>query len=358
MDADERSLREQELKQSQRASRITALIAVASFVVSAAAVVTSVVYSSRELHNSQAQFKQSAAESTAQFAANSRQADYNTIIDGLSSSAAAVQDNSMWLLREYVENRSNYPSHADQITGVRDALQTLSVFIQDNSDSSKRHGLVYYENPQPVILSRAMDQIKALDGNSDLGSHDVDVSRGNLHGISLPYFAPKGSFSAIAADFRLASLTNLDLTADKDNLTDSFLTCADLTDANFGQANLTGTDLTGANLSGADLSHVAKQHGANSSTLTAAQLEGATISKTTRLPEGIDISPRKGWGTGSDQCKTMVDAMTGMNGGQGYVSRQPCPATLASAESLRLNPPFTGSPQDLVDACRLRHGSS
>src|SRR4051812_7618952 len=130
MDPEERALRTADLAAQRKSSRATTLIAIASFLVSAAAVATSVIYSSRNLRQSTAQFQKNLKQSTAQFRANSRNANYSVIVEGLSSSAAAVQTNSMWLLREFVENSSNYPGKTDQQNGARDAIQTLDAFIE------------------------------------------------------------------------------------------------------------------------------------------------------------------------------------------------------------------------------------
>jgi hypothetical protein len=170
--------------------------------VSAITVAASVFFSIRTLNQSTSQFRQNLRQSAAESRQSSRDTQYNTIIMGLGSDAAAVQDSSMWSLREFVNNPSNYPNKSAQQQSARDAIQTLSAFIEDNGFVKDHTGLTYYESPQPIILSKAMVQLKALDGNATLGSHDADVSRGNFHGMSLPYFAPKGSFFAVNADFR------------------------------------------------------------------------------------------------------------------------------------------------------------
>ena len=118
----------------------------------------------------------------------------------------------MWLLREFVEDPKNYRNSRAEQDGARDAIQTLGAFVEDNSSVKGHYALTYFEAPQPIIISRAMFQLRELASNQTLGSHDVDISRGNLHGISLPSFSPRGSFLAVAADFRRANLTGLDLT--------------------------------------------------------------------------------------------------------------------------------------------------
>jgi uncharacterized protein YjbI with pentapeptide repeats len=350
VDADELAMRERELAAQRRATTWTTIVASMSFFVSAITVAASVFFSIRTLNQSTSQFRQNLQESAAESRQSSRDTQYNTIVTGLSSDAAAVQDNSMWLLREFVDDPSNYSGKSAQQQGARDTIQTLSAFIEDNSFTKDHSGLSYYESPQPIILSKAMVQLKALDGDATLGSHDADVSRGNFHGISLPYFAPKGSFLAVNTDFRRAILHHLNLSAQPADLAGSFFTCANLKDANFGAANLTNADLTGADLSGADLSKVQKQ------TLTAAQLHGVTISPTTKLPPqvSIDVTGSPQWGADSRKCAQLVDRMTGMEGGQGYSSAHPCPTNPQAAARLHTDPPFDGTLTDLVTACKMR----
>ncbi len=253
LDPDERAPREGELGAQRRAITATTVVAILSFLVSAATVAASVFFSIRTLNQSTRQFRQSLEQSAAESRQSSRDTQYNTIVTGLSSPAAAVQDNSMWLLREFVQDKSNYPSRATQQRGARDAIQTLGAFIEDNSSITGHSGLSYYESPQPIILSKAMVQLKTLDSDTTLGSHDADVSRGNFHGISLPYFTPHGSFLAVNTDFRRANLRGLDLRAQPAELAEGFFTCANLSNAKFGGADLAGADLTGADLSGARL---------------------------------------------------------------------------------------------------------
>lgn len=348
VDLEERILREREIASQQKSTRSSTRIAIASFLVSAAAVAASVFFSSRTLNESASEFRYNVTQSTKQFQQSSREAHYSVIVSGLSSSAAAVQNNSMWLLREFVEDSSNYANDkVAQQAGARDAIQTLSAFIEDNSVVRGKTGLSYYESPQPIILSRAMNHLKAIDSNTTLGSHDADVSLGNFHGLSLPGFVPNGSFLAEATDFRRANLHGLDLRAQPADFSDAFLTCANLEDSRFGKAELFGADLTGANLAGADLSQVKD--------LTSEQLHGVTISTKTRLPSTVTVDGRQPWGAGSLKCAHLVDRMTGMHGGQGYTSSHPCPSDTAAAESLHTDPPFDGRVQDLVTACTMRN---
>jgi hypothetical protein len=51
----------------------------------------------------------------------------------------------------------------------------------------------------------------------------------------------------------------------------------------------------------------------------------------------------------------MVDHMTGMRGGQGYVDLLPCPRTTSQIGQVAdQEPTFEGSTDDLLLACKLR----
>ncbi len=141
-----------------------------------------------------------------EFQASSRDSHYSDIVNGLGSPAAAVQTNSMRLLTEFVQDRSNYGSTSAQETGAVDAIQTLMAFIEDKSTTRGFVGLHDYNSPQPIVLSRAATQLVRLESNSDLGAHTADLSRANLHGISLAGLAPTGNLIAEATDFRRATL--------------------------------------------------------------------------------------------------------------------------------------------------------
>lgn len=338
MDDDERELRQLEHRQNVRAMNRSNLIAALAFVVSAAAVVASVWTSTDQ-----------ARTSTDEFERTTRATLYNDIVGGLASPAAAVQQNAMRLLVAYVQDPANYDHDTDrQQTGARDAIQTLTAFIEDKSSVPGAGGLTDYNQPQPIILSRALDQVKILASDPLLGSHDTDVSRGNFHGISLPGFAPRGSFLAVSADFRSANLSHLDLRAQPAALQLGFYTCASLVSAKFGTANLTAADLSGADLRGADLSHVTG--------LTSGQLRGVTVGPRTRLPAGVRVDPTRAWARDSSRCNDLVAAMTGMHGGQGYYSSDPCPGELAAARRTTFRPTFGGNLAQLVQACALRAG--
>jgi hypothetical protein len=311
MDANDRAfrmeemrLRHEELARQQRSSRMNIAIAMLTVIFSAAAVTSGIFFTTRQARSNDAQFKR-----------NVRDTVYNNIVTGLGSSAAAVQVNSMRLLVQYVTDRSNYDDGKRQQEGIVNAIQTLDAFIEDKSLETS-NGLTNYESPQPIVLSRAMTQLKILDGDASLGSHSADVSRANLHGISLPYFAPQGAFLAVATDFRLATLHHLDLRKRQASLQGSFFTCSVLNSAHFGNANVDGADFSGADLRAADLAGVTG--------LTSEQLHGATTDAGTKLPAGAMVSGTS-WVPGSRKCADVVDEMTGMLAGQGYFSRVPCP---------------------------------
>lgn len=151
MDAEERELRLQEFEAQRRTNRFNTRMGFLSLLVSLTAVVGTIVFSTLQLHASSHQFRDGA-----------RDTHYNEIVTGLGSSAAAVQTNSMRLLTDFVEQRSNYPSVTAQRQGALDAMQTLAAFIEDQSTARGFSGLSNYTSPQPIVLSRAMDQLKRL----------------------------------------------------------------------------------------------------------------------------------------------------------------------------------------------------
>jgi uncharacterized protein YjbI with pentapeptide repeats len=338
-------------KGSDSASRRHVVEVWGPLTVSLLALLVSVYFTLHQLGESQDEFEHS-----------SRDTHYNAIITGLGSPAAAVQTSSMRQLTEYVEDLSNYDgSRHDRSAGAFDAIQTLDAFIEDESTTVGFRGLHDYQSPEPIVLSRAATQLKELESNADLGKHIADISRANLHGIYLPSVVPTGNLIAEAADFRRATLSNLDLTQGltdrQPDLTFAFFTCASLTSAHLGTANLAWADLTGADLRGADLSDVQG--------LTAAQVHGVTVGPFTKFPPPLDDTLRRirahpdlQWGIGSAQCNTLVNHMTGMQAGWGYLDTHPCPTSRHEAARLAFSPPFDGSRLDLVVACRLRAGRS
>jgi len=287
-----------------------------------------------------------------QFDASLRTNEYNGIVAGLASDAIAVQDSSMRRLVDYVQNEDNYDSEDLQEQGYRNAMQTLTVFIVDESTRSPGTGLSSYQDPQPIIVPRAMSHLRVLTQDK-LGAATIDFAGADLHGASLPGFAPLAHVWAPGADFRRASLDGLNLEADgsPSTLKSAFFTCSSLVSAKFGNAALDGADLTGADLRNADLSQVTG--------LTREQLNGAWIGPATRLPLGLPEKPQVGWrGTDPDRCYDMVNDMTGMRGSQGYYSKLPCPTSEAAAKSMHLKPAWRLPLSDLVGACRLRAGMS
>lgn len=350
MESDERDFKERdfewrgrEFKQRDRHNaehktlvRWTAFLSTLTIVISLAALSATIIYQERQSRTSTEQFQESL-----------RRDEYGQIVAGLSSSSAAVQDSSMRRLVAYVQRRDNYSNDAAQQEGVENAIQTLAAFIADESVSREQTGLSLYQNPQPIIVPRAMQRLKQL-ASSELGTVVVDVSRADLHGAYLPEFRPSAHILATGADFRRANLSSLNLEADRSpsSLNSAFFTCANLSNARLGAANLAGTDLTGADLSGADLSRVTG--------LEYSQMHGVTISESTRLPSSVSIRPRRGW-IDSDRCYTLVNSMTGMRGAQGYFSSLPCPPKLKEARKMEIEPPWEGGLTDLISACRLRN---
>lgn len=340
MDPDERDfkerdlkMREEELFRARRSARINAWIALAAVVFSATAVLYGIKSTSDQARSNDKQFRKNVRDTT-----------YNNIITGLGSSSGAVQVNSMRLLSQYIREPSNYDNRTRQNEGVVNAIQTLVAFIEDkSSDTSK--GLTNYESPQPIVLSRAMNQLKLLVSDSSLGSHETDISRANLHGISLATLAPQGPFTAIATDFRRANLKSLDLTKGPANLNSAFFTCANLAGTQFGEANVEATDFSGADLSDADLRRVKN--------LRSEQLHGVKVSNGTRFPKGISVQGDHPWLT-EHKCSDIVDQMTGMISAQGYVDRVPCPLDEQAWTTGVVRERFTGDMKDLVAVCTAR----
>ena len=333
----EREFNQREIhhKQSIRENRIAAGVSLLAVLISAYAIVNT-------LNNNEKQL----SLSTVQYETSSRDEHYNQIISGLDSSASAVQANSMRLLTDFVEQRENYASEQEQEQGITNAVQILTAFIEDNSTVPGRPGLQQYQSPVPIILSRAMARLEALIEEKKLGTNRADISRANLHGISLPGFKPHGPLLAVATDFRRAALTDLDVRAAGADFTAAFFTCADLTGAKLGRASVTNADFTGAILSGADLSQVQG--------LESEQLRGAAV-EDAQLPDGVH--PPTSWGDRrSERCYYMVNDMTGLRGGQGYSDVLPCPTTRTAARKIEFDPDFAGDLSNLAQACRMRYG--
>ncbi|NMO55170.1 pentapeptide repeat-containing protein [Actinoplanes sp. TBRC 11911] len=251
----------------------------------------------------------------------------------------------MQLLTKFVQDRSNYDGDtAKQQDGAGDALQVLTAFIQDLSTPTSR-GLPDYLSPQPVVVSRAMNQVKKLDSDAMLGVHSTDISRANLHGISLPYFRPNGAFLGVAVDFRRANLRGLALRADENTLRRAFFTCASLNSANLGDADLQYADLTGADLRGANLSRTRN--------LRSGQLTGVMVDGRTKLPAGVSATT-KPWGYTTPVCVATVNRMTGMIAGQGYDPALMCPRDQKTWKTAAVRTRFIGVLDDLIAVCGLR----
>lgn len=334
--AEEKALRHEELAQQQRLSLSATVVSAVSILVAAAGVIASILVAS---HNSREQQRQQARSERI----SSQQFEYNEIVTGLASRAAAVQTNSMRGLTEYVDDESNFESRRAQRVGVQDAIATLITFIEDESDVDGSSTLSNYQAPQPVVVSRAIQSLKALVNDRSLGRNAADVSRGNFHGVALSGLAPQGRFLAVGADFRRADLEDLTVRPGA-SFRFSFLTCARLNDARFKTADLTGADLTGADLTGADLSHVTG--------LTSQQIHGSILSGT-KLPDGVSRDVATAWGVSSTRCVRIANHMTGMRAGQGFGSWH-CPHTAAQARRYKdgISPEMEVA--DLMKVCRIR----
>ena len=127
---------------------------------------------------------------------------YSDIVSGMASSSVGVQVSSIRSLVQHVRNPSNFDDNATlQQQAASDAAQTLTAFIEDESTVPDHEGLTDFRDPQPVVVSRALDQLVELTGlrrgseDSDevrFPGADVDVSRGNFHGVYAPDFVPQG----------------------------------------------------------------------------------------------------------------------------------------------------------------------
>ena len=291
-------------------------------------------------------------EQGGQFETTVRANEYSGIVSGLASDAVAVQDSSMARLLSHVQDADNFEPEEEQVVAYRTAMKTLTAFIVDESNRSGKPGLGDYQDPQPIIVPRAVGHLETLAEN-EMGTVTVDIARADLHGASLADFAPRAHVYAPAVDLRRANLTGLNLEADgsPSTLKSAFLTCTSLVHAKLGSAALDGADLTGADLRDADLSAVTG--------LTKEQLHGAYIGPKTQLPDDLEIGLQVGWlETDPDRCYNMVNAMTGMRGSQGYYSELPCPESMAAAELMDIDPPWQGPLAELVEACQLRAGES
>ena len=323
-----------EIRYTRRSFWVALFSIIISAAASAAAVLASVHIANR-----------ASRSNTQQFQLSSRMTYYKNIVDGLGSHSEAVEAGSMRLLTEYIESPGNYANLTDERTGATDGIQTLAAFIEDQSVAESK-GLPDFLSPEPIVVPRAMLQIKRLTQDPRLGASATDVSGANLHGISLPGFHPNGRVFAVTTDFRRATLTGFNLTAYPASLQSAFFTCANLTDAAFGKADVQFADFSGADLTGADLSEV--QH------LTSEQLVGAAVDKATRLPKDVTLATQT-WRSVPHMCRRIVNNMTGMLAGQGYDEELPCPT---STEPWPADFPelqrFAGNRSQLAKVCDAR----
>jgi uncharacterized protein YjbI with pentapeptide repeats len=302
----EMALRLAELRLTRKHNRSTVVTALVVALVSNVVVVTVAL---RTLNTTAEQFELSSVAS-----------EYNDIIQGLSSSAGAVEINSIRRLQTFIEEDDNFADSDRQQAEAANAIQTLIAYIKEMG-SFTNDGLAEYRSPHPPVVLPAISALRNLLSNPDLGDHSVDLGRVDMHGVvNLRGFHPFGDESFLpSVDLRGAILENMDLRDVKEfsTLHRSFLTCADLRMAKLGDTNMAYVDLSGANLTDADLSGVRN--------LTPEQLTGVTTSDITRLPDGVTVPAGTPWGFGSDECQAHMNDMTGIRPGAGYDPDVPCP---------------------------------
>ena len=240
------------------------------------------------------------------------QANYDTMVNSLSSPSEAVQVLSVRRLVQFVLDSSNYRAgNCDRYHSVDTLIQTIESIVQARATS---YTLKSFKDVGVADLTlRVTRQLVVLTnhvGDVSLGCVDKELatflSHEDLHGVDLENWRPQtsSSFTIEYSDLRRTNLSKLDLTNAEGGLTDSKLTCANLSFANFGKSNLNLTDLNGANLSGANLSEVTG--------LTQQQLNHATTNSDTKLPDTPDKSgklsqPQNSWTP--RQCEINVNAM-------------------------------------------------
>ena len=380
--ATESEWRQRELEQrdrhhegQQRTERRASWVTAVSVIITGLGIVGALVMQQRQQHDAADQFRQTLEQQEQQraedaeqfqqtleaqgrqrredaqrFQLSAQRDEYRQIVEGLSSSSAAVQDSSMRRLVTYTLNRRHYRTKEAWRDGLSNATQTLTAFIVDESVESGRVGLSPYWDPQPVIVPRAMNHLRKVAAAPE-NDQTIDIGGADLHGAALSGLHPTVAVLAAAVDLRRADLSGLDLTAAPSRLNSAFLTCANLAGARLGPANLAGTDLTGADLSGANLSQVTE--------LEREQLRGVTISESTNLPADLGtMRPRIGWRDIDNgiRCYRLANEMTGMRGAQGYTKKIPCAESLPEVAALDFTPAWRGDPADLVDVCQARLG--
>lgn len=316
-------------------------------IVSAIAILATIVLNIWTTNRSAEQSDATNRASTEQFRSTSRETYFSNIVAGLGSGSAAVQVTSMRLMTAFVKDVANYDDSVEKRNnGVRDELQTLSAFIRDAS-GEKTVGLSDYSLPLPIIIDRALGQVRLLVNDSTLGIHDINLDLANLHGMSMEGFKPPGKLSAVGADLRRADLSGADLTSRPASLDGAYFTCANLKGAHLGSATVGNADFFGANLIDADLSAVQG--------LGPRQLAGAATDGTTRLPPGITPPAVPTVGFDSPSCTVLVDKMTGMEPNMGYAMSMPCPQDVNNwPDAFPVLVRFAGNRQYLVDVCAAR----
>ncbi|MFC7494315.1 MULTISPECIES: pentapeptide repeat-containing protein [unclassified Nocardioides] len=296
----------------------------AAIAVSTLTILATIVFSALQLKSSSDQFERT-------LKAN----QYSDIVDGLASDSVGVQVSSLRRLVRYVTTEDNFEDGAAQRAAAVDAAQTLSTFITDESTVPGHEGLTSYRDPQPIVVSRALGQLVQLTKDG-FATVNIDLSRGNFHGVNVADVVPLGAFVAVGADFRSVNATGWDLTGTSADLSNAFFTCANMQTSDLGTADLAGTDLTGANLRGADLSEVRN--------LTSEQLTGALVGPVTRLPMGVEAPDEvDAWGVQADAdfgttpaCRRLMEEMTDLPAGAGYSQRIACPGQARQPWSIEL----------------------
>ena len=187
----------------------------------------------RTLDNNEQQLRQSSTE----FQVSSRDNHYNQIISGLQSSAAAVQANSMRLLTEFIEDRSELRERPGPTRGRHERDPDPDGVHRRQQHRSGQTRALELPVPCPHHLSRAMARLRAVLENQELGSTEqtsvVQTCTASRFRTSNPV-----ARSGCRSRLRRASLRDLDVRAAPAELTAAFLTCSDLTAARFGEANV------------------------------------------------------------------------------------------------------------------------
>jgi type II secretory pathway component PulJ len=123
--------------------------------------------SERNLQQAAAQFGRSLQQTAAQFDRSRRGAEYDEIIDGLTTGSSAVQINSLRRLGRYVRDSGNFRDEEEQQAEAKTTLKTLAAFVKEKTGSTK-DGLERWATPQQPAVGPALDQLNTLQGEDDL----------------------------------------------------------------------------------------------------------------------------------------------------------------------------------------------